>query len=379
MNFSFSRLLFQGMIRVLCMYRQYKLKMSYKTLINAIQPEKLTHYPAKKQKNINQIRSEILDLLLSGKGSWTPETTIQDYFFFGCDCTENNVADFVFPREYSFRSKINAKLGPILEHKIIAAIYLKARGINASCALGEIDDHGIITLMNGQRHPFIEWFKSYERSLFCKPVDGHQGGGCCRLELADSETSPFIVNGRLVSTAEFEKNIKGKIVEPLIIQHSLLRQHSPNCVNPLRIRTVYHNGNFEVISIYICFGGLDAYWANGVSSGSMVAINSNGQCISDVFCEIPGKAGRSLYLPDSKIPVSNIIVPGVKDAINLALAAHKTLPQIHSIGWDVAVTDDGPIIIEGNSDYGPVTYQCISGKGERSIFNKYFADYQKKQ
>lgn len=378
MKFSLSQLLFHGLNRALCIYRQYKLKKSYKMLIDTIEPNKLTHYPDKKHKPISQVKSEIMALLISGKGSWTPETTIQDYFFFGCDCTENNVADFVFPREYKFRSKLNAKLGSILDHKHVAGIYLKARGINASCALGEIDEQGIITLMNGQRYPFAEWFKSYGHPLFCKPNDGHQGSGCCRLELTDSESPSFIVNGRQISNEEFNKNIVGKIVEPLIIQHAELLQYSPHCVNPLRIRTVYHKGNFEVISIYICFGGHNAYWANGVSSGAMVALNSNGQCISDVFCEMPGKDGRSQYLPDSEIPVSNIIVPGVKQAIDLALAAHKTLPQIHSIGWDVAVTDDGPIIIEGNSDYGPVTYQYISGKGERAIFNKYFGEFLQK-
>lgn len=51
----------------------------------------------------------------------------------------------------------------------------------------------------------------------------------------------------------------------------------------------------------------------------------------------------------------------------------QKLPRIYTIGWDVAVTEDGPIIIEGNADYGPVTYQSVTGKGERSLFEKYFS------
>jgi hypothetical protein len=30
---------------------------------------------------------------------------------------------------------------------------------------------------------------------------------------------------------------------------------------------------------------------------------------------------------------------------------HEYLPQIYSIGWDVAIGTDGPIIVEGNDDW----------------------------
>lgn len=31
--------------------------------------------------------------------------------------------------------------------------------------------------------------------------------------------------------------------------------------------------------------------------------------------------------------------------------AHKSLYGIHSIGWDVAITDQGPVLIEGNDNW----------------------------
>jgi hypothetical protein len=45
-------------------------------------------------------------------------------------------------------------------------------------------------------------------------------------------------------------------------------------------------------------------------------------------------------------------LPLWKETVDLAIRAHETLPDIALIGWDIAVTPDGPVIIEGNSNPG---------------------------
>jgi hypothetical protein len=37
------------------------------------------------------------------------------------------------------------------------------------------------------------------------------------------------------------------------------------------------------------------------------------------------------------------------DTKALAIAAHRAFADRVMIGWDIAITDDGPIIVEGNS------------------------------
>lgn len=64
MKFSLSQLLFHGLNRALCIYRQYKLKKSYKMLIDTIEPNNLTHYPDKKHKPISLVTYQYI----SGKG-----------------------------------------------------------------------------------------------------------------------------------------------------------------------------------------------------------------------------------------------------------------------------------------------------------------------
>ena len=41
------------------------------------------------------------------------------------------------------------------------------------------------------------------------------------------------------------------------------------------------------------------------------------------------------------------------------------MPQVGYVGWDVAVTEDGPVLIEGNDDPGYTAYQLPALTGSR--------------
>jgi hypothetical protein len=44
-------------------------------------------------------------------------------------------------------------------------------------------------------------------------------------------------------------------------------------------------------------------------------------------------------------------IPYFREAVEMVMRMHEALPGIHSIGCDVAISPDGPIIIEGNDDW----------------------------
>ena len=43
--------------------------------------------------------------------------------------------------------------------------------------------------------------------------------------------------------------------------------------------------------------------------------------------------------------------PRYKETVEIALKAAQCLYGIRAIGWDIAITADGPIIIEGNDNW----------------------------
>ena len=55
--------------------------------------------------------------------------------------------------------------------------------------------------------------------------------------------------------------------------------------------------------------------------------------------------------PDTNIQFSDFLVPQFEEAKQLCIKAHKVFNSIHSIGWDVAVTENGPCLIEGNDNW----------------------------
>jgi glutathione synthase/RimK-type ligase-like ATP-grasp enzyme len=55
-------------------------------------------------------------------------------------------------------------------------------------------------------------------------------------------------------------------------------------------------------------------------------------------------------------------LPFWKESVELALRAHETLPTIALVGWDIALTAEGPVIIEGNSTPGAKSPQITHKK-----------------
>lgn len=52
--------------------------------------------------------------------------------------------------------------------------------------------------------------------------------------------------------------------------------------------------------------------------------------------------------PLTKKRFSDVKIKGVKEAFEMCMEAAKKVPQIRYIVWDVAFTEHGPLIVEGN-------------------------------
>jgi hypothetical protein len=48
--------------------------------------------------------------------------------------------------------------------------------------------------------------------------------------------------------------------------------------------------------------------------------------------------------------------------------------EIGTIGWDIALTEDGPCLIEGNARYGCDLHQVTMQRGQKTEFERLFSD-----
>ena len=61
--------------------------------------------------------------------------------------------------------------------------------------------------------------------------------------------------------------------------------------------------------------------------------------------------------PMTNTDIVGFKVPKYKEAVKLALKASKVVKESRYVGWDIAITDKGPVIIEGNEYPGHDIYQ----------------------
>ncbi|MFC5604799.1 sugar-transfer associated ATP-grasp domain-containing protein [Sporosarcina koreensis] len=170
--------------------------------------------------------------------------------------------------------------------------------------------------------------------LFLKPVNGMNGRGCFSFT-SSSEIS-------LDNYSDIKNNIY--VIQEKIKQHPELNKIFPNSINTIRINTI-HNG---VKTVHLCsvlrFGVNNREVDNG---GAFISIDNNGHLVAPAYSFLEYGGNTYEKHPNTKVGLNNFKVPYFQEAISLAVKSAEEFPS-KIIGWDVAITEHGPVIIEGN-------------------------------
>ena len=87
----------------------------------------------------------------------------------------------------------------------------------------------------------------------------------------------------------------------------------------------------------------------------------------------PELAGESLDShPTTGARIAGAVLPQYSEVFALALRAHRAFAEFPSVGWDVAITRDGLMLMEGNYDWGIVFAQQLFGS---SLATTTFAEH----
>lgn len=107
---------------------------------------------------------------------------------------------------------------------------------------------------------------------------------------------------------------------------------------------------------------------------ALAQLPCGGLAARHIFAAVDGAGGlRSPQLgllpvthhPDTGAAIAGTIVPFWPDALALVVRAHGQVPEFARftfLGWDVAITADGPLLIETNAGWGGINHQL--GEGE---------------
>lgn len=138
-------------------------------------------------------------------------------------------------------------------------------------------------------------------------------------------------------------------------QTAKIHPHSLNTFRIIAIRS--KDGKWHIPVNTIKFGSGEAGVDNITAGGIMVLLDEQGeavQALSDRFTR------EITHHPYSGLPLTGFKPEGFREVIDLSLRSSRKLAMFGTIGWDIAYTADGPMIIEANTLWG-TNYQLFFG------------------
>lgn len=199
----------------------------------------------------------------------------------------------------------------------------------------------------------------------CKPTLGQCGRDIFLIEVAEGK---FKFNNDK-NLEELEKALKKEpyIIQEFVIQHSKMKKLNPSSVNTIRIVTTKFNSKVHLFAAVLRIGVANSLMDNAAAGGTYVGIDyETGKLL---------KFGHYHNKPmEIKHPVTGVIYEGYKipfweESVELVKKMHLYFGKYPSIGWDVAITNNGPQIIENNYDWDFVMLQQVYG-GLKSNWEK---------
>lgn len=153
------------------------------------------------------------------------------------------------------------------------------------------------------------------------------------------------------------------LIEEKIKQHHVMNELCPSSVNSIRIVTLRDkNGEVHYLYSLLRFGNGTKAVDNITSGGMYFLLGEDGKAASKAFCDKTGLFYTTH--PMTGVDLLNFEVPMHKEAVELCKKAANVIPQVGYVGWDAAITEEGPLLIEGNVLPGYDMYQNynLSGK-----------------
>mgnify|MGYP002376993775 CR=1 FL=1 len=222
--------------------------------------------------------------------------------------------------------------------------------------------------------------RSFPTDIFIKPVDGTFGENAFAAQTKDGEAH---FNGRRCSIDELFLLLEGRlangqqgyVIQPrMYTANSLVGVLSAKGLATIRIVTQLRSGASKLIvaEAKITVGdNVTDNFSNARSGNLLAAIDLESGTLSTpwgssrkdwpVIAQVPRH-------PDSGKEIGGFALPRWGEMVDLVLKAQQKFSELRTIGWDVADTTAGVVLVEGNSTYGMASIQVAHQCGWRSRF-----------
>lgn len=245
-----------------------------------------------------------------------------------------------------------------LGYRVIEPLFVRNRGCYDPVSSKEFDDSMLAIWLN----------KINTNKVFIKPIGGRGGKG---IIIAKRINSNFFFEKSTLDLAFLKKLDGDFIVEPGIIQSDYVSSVYSNSVNTLRVITKRDSPKHQVsiIAITLRMGCSGREVDNSSQGGLLMGIDIKSGKSLKGYAVYEYGSERFYEHPDTGYKFSEFYVRNWKEFHKKLLEIANKMKVINLAGWDIAITDDGPLVIETNIQFGLDHTQSGVG-GLRKFFIK---------
>ena len=207
---------------------------------------------------------------------------------------------------------------------------------------------------------FSELKKNRYEKLFLKPAEG--GGSQGIVIFTKNSDGEYLTKDHIHSDQIFLSSVcksKEYILQPGISQDPQFSKIYPESVNTCRIVTENKEGRSRVICAVLRIGRNQNEVDNAAVGGIFLKIDiESGRLGSHAFSYDLEKFTEH---PDTNFEFKNLTIPRWDEIIKFTEDSADKLPFFAHLGWDIALTTEGPVAIEVNLGLGIEILQISHG------------------
>jgi hypothetical protein len=252
----------------------------------------------------------------------------------------------------------------ILRDKLLFHNFIKALNLGTPRILSVGYRDKVISLEHEKQTSIEEYIDAHRNSiLFFKDRIGERGIGVYKVDIKEKD---IYINNQLSSLDELRNillELQAYIIQEKIDQHQLLARYHAGSVNTVRIMTIKNRTGVHVLDAIMRFGTGGSSIDNLSAGGIAVSVDCNKGCLNEYGYKVSLQPTpiikRVLKHDDSKILFKDFHIPFFFKAVDDIKRMHSFL-DLDSIGWDAAITEEGPIYVEGNDNWDIVLVQAVT-------------------
>lgn len=336
-------------------------------------------YPEKEHKPKSQIFRELFSHLLKyGEIDYT-------YFVLGLDVKGANYSDYLSFHQFMVRrDRLNmvrrdaqnnaepSNYACLLRDKALFSVVADSWGFPVVKDLAKMVNN---ELVESEYHSLEELLHAHHY-LFIKPVDGQKGENVFCVELVDGEVYVDGVHSTMSDVESLVKEVSKShdlLFQMKIVQHPDIAAFHKESVNTLRVVTINHLHSPKPEDVILVGAelrvGCGENRTDNVSAGGVkIGVRADGTLAEYGFFDKEHGTKTAAH-PDTGITFEGYPLPYYDEAIRLCKEFHSKLKSVHLIGWDIALTAEGPLFVEGNESCG-TDFQVMFGP-MKEFYDKY--------